>query len=157
MRRIETFLPTFEATRIWRNRQRIKLAVPLFPSYIFVRTSTLDFDRVRHCPGVIRLIGNQHGPLPLPTTSIELLRASVSEKKIEPYTELIAGKRVRVKSGSMQGVEGLLIRRSNGMRFVLHIELINQNAAIEMDADNLEPISGRLIDDNFDSVQNFCA
>ena len=34
---IETFLPTYESTRVWKNRQKVKLQLPLFPTYLFVR------------------------------------------------------------------------------------------------------------------------
>ena len=140
MHGVEAFLPTYQVAHQWRNRQRVNLAVPLFPCYLFVRNRSVDYGRVRQCPGVIRLIGNQRGPLPVPNSAIELLRASVAEKKIQPYCELAVGTRVRVKNGPMQGVEGMLIRKNNALRFVLTIELINQHAAIEMDAENLEPV-----------------
>jgi hypothetical protein len=40
----------------------------------------------------------------------------------------------------MQGLRGTLVRKSNSLRFVLTLELINQHAAIQVDADDLEPI-----------------
>jgi len=141
-RGIGGFLPTYGVTRLWRNRQRVKLAVPLFPCYLFAQTSSQGFGEVLKSPGVIRLIGNHCGPLPIPDSAIELLRVSVVENKIQPYRELVVGKRVRVRSGPMQGVEGVLVRQNNSLRFVLSIELINQHAAIEMEAENLEPVSG---------------
>jgi hypothetical protein len=38
------------------------------------------------------------------------------------------------------GVEGTLVRKSSGFRFVLAINLINQNAAVEVHADALESV-----------------
>ena len=40
MREIELFLPTYETVRIWKNRQRIKLTLPLFPTYLFVHINS---------------------------------------------------------------------------------------------------------------------
>jgi len=40
----------------------------------------------------------------------------------------------------MQGIEGTLVRQKNSLRFVLTLTLINQNAAVEVDADELEPV-----------------
>jgi hypothetical protein len=40
----------------------------------------------------------------------------------------------------MRGIEGVLVRKNTGLRFVLTLELINQHAAIEVVADELEPI-----------------
>ena len=45
-----------------------------------------------------------------------------------------------VKSGILQGVEGTLVRRSGGDRFVLSFETINQHAAIQVSAEDLEPV-----------------
>jgi hypothetical protein len=40
----------------------------------------------------------------------------------------------------MQGLEGTLVRKDSSLRFVLTLELINQHAAIEVAADELEAI-----------------
>jgi len=40
----------------------------------------------------------------------------------------------------MSGVEGTLVRKGESMRFVLTLDLINQHAAIQVDADSLEPV-----------------
>ncbi|HVA95508.1 MAG TPA: UpxY family transcription antiterminator [Candidatus Dormibacteraeota bacterium] len=141
VRAIESFLPTYEVTRLWRNRQRVKVAVPLFPDYVFVKAGNREFIRVLQCPGVVKLIGTARGPLPIDDSVIELLRVGVAERKIEPYRELVIGNRVRVKNGLMRGVEGVLIRKDNDWRFVLSIDSINQHAAIKMEADNLEPVA----------------
>ena len=31
---IETFLPTYESSRTWKNRQKVKVELPLFPTYL---------------------------------------------------------------------------------------------------------------------------
>jgi len=43
----------------------------------------------------------------------------------------------------MEGVEGVLVRRNNGARFVITLELINLHAAIELEAQELEPLAVR--------------
>ena len=58
-----------------------------------------------------------------------------------PYRDLVIGEKVRVRSGIMMGLQGTLIRRSGGHRFVLTIEMINQHAAIEVDAEDTEPLN----------------
>src|SRR5271170_2919435 len=37
LRKVESFLPTYETIRVWRNRQRKRVTLPLFPTYLFVR------------------------------------------------------------------------------------------------------------------------
>ena len=57
IREIESFLPTYETTHLWKNRQRVRLVVPLFPNYLFVHIGCTERARVLQSPGVIQLVG----------------------------------------------------------------------------------------------------
>ena len=76
----------------------------------------------------------------MPETEIEFLRSDFCRSRVEPYCDLVIGTKVRIKAGPMQGVQGTLVQKKSGMRFVLTIALINQNAALEVRADDLEPV-----------------
>jgi transcription antitermination factor NusG len=137
---IETFLPTYESSRVWKNRQKVKVELPLFPTYLFVRIDQGDRATVLRTPGVRQLVGNSREPVCLPDREIEFLRTSLSEQKAEPYAGLIEGQRVRIKSGPMRGIEGWLVRKCSELRFVLTVQLIHHHVALEVDASTLEPI-----------------
>lgn len=141
LREIESFLPTYEIVRNWKNRQRVKLTVPLFPAYLFVHISFRERAKVLQSPGVIQIVGNRRESVPLPDAEVEFLRTGIFRDRIEPYRDLVVGKKVRIRSGVMQGLQGTLVRKSNSLRFVLTLELINQHAAIQVDAEDLEPIA----------------
>lgn len=141
LRNIESYLPTYEALHVWKNRQRKTIQLPLFPAYLFVRITMQERVKVLQSPGVILIVGTSREPLPLPDSEIEFLRTGLQGRKVEPYTELLVGDRVRVKSGLMQGVQGTLVGQGKNLRFVLTLELINQHAAVEVDAQDLEPVS----------------
>jgi transcription antitermination factor NusG len=68
------------------------------------------------------------------------LRLGAQMGKTEPHPYLRIGERVRIKSGSMAGVEGILLRKKNEFRFVLTLEAIMRSVAVEVDANNLELI-----------------
>jgi transcription antitermination factor NusG len=140
IREIESFCPTYETIRVWKNRQRMKLSLPLFPSYLFVHIHPRERDKVLQSPGVLQIVGKKREYLPLPDGDIEFLRSGVSRQRIEPYRELVIGEKVRIRSGVMQGVQGTLVRKGDSMRFVLTLELIHQHAALHVDAEDLEPI-----------------
>jgi transcription antitermination factor NusG len=142
LRGVEAFLPTYETVRVWKNRQRVRTVLPLFPTYLFVRIDCRQRGRVLESPGVIHIVGNSREQIPVPNEEIELLRSGVRGRNMEPYQELAVGKKVRIKSGSMRGVEGVLVRKGNGLRFVLALKMINQYAAIEVDAEDLEQAVG---------------
>lgn len=140
LRGVESFLPTYETTRIWKNRQRMKLVLPLFPSYLFVHIHRGERVKVLQSPGVLQIVGNSKEPIPLPDAEIELLRSEFARQRFEPYRELVIGEKVRIKNGPMQGVSGTLVRKDSDMRFVLTLELINQHAALLVNAEDLDPL-----------------
>jgi transcription antitermination factor NusG len=140
IRQIESFIPTYEVQKVWKNRQRVKTQRPLFPSYVFVRIGNGQRSTVLSSPGALRILGNSRSALPIPDREIEFLRAEAGTGKIEPYLDLVIGKKVRIRSGPMEGLEGTLVQKRNSFRFVLTVAMINQHAAIEMAADQLEPI-----------------
>ena len=140
IRQIESFLPTWESARTWKNRQRVKIVQPLFPSYLFVRIRDMERSKVLQSPGALRIIGNCQGPLSISEPEIEFLRSDFCRQRVEPYRELVVGKKVRIKSGPMQGIQGTLVQKRNSMRFVVSIEMINQNAAMEVAADEIETV-----------------
>ena len=82
---VETFLPTYESPRVWKNRQKVNVQLPLFPTYLFVRIDHQDRGKVLRAPGVRQLVGTSREALPLPDHEIEFLRNSLWEQKAEPY------------------------------------------------------------------------
>jgi len=138
VREIESFLPTFETVRLWKNRQGVKTILPLFPTYLFVHINSQERVKVLRAPGVVQIVGNGRESIPLADAEIEFLRLGLCGKKIEPYRDLVVGQKVRVKQGALQGLEGVLVKQKGGLRFVLSFNLIQQHAAVEVDAECLE-------------------
>jgi transcription antitermination factor NusG len=138
LRQIESFLPTYKAVHVWKNRQRASLNLPLFPGYLFVRIARQERIRVLETPGVLRIVGNQRESVPIANSVVDFLRSDPCAQTIEPYAEMVVGQKVRIKGGAFAGIEGRLVRRNRNLRFVLTIQLIDQHAAVEIDADNLE-------------------
>jgi hypothetical protein len=91
-------------------------------------------------PGGLAIVGQSRELSPIPDGEIEFLRSDLCRHSFEPFHELLIGERVRIRSGVMSGVEGALVRKGDSMRFVLTLDLIKQHAAIQVDADSLEPV-----------------
>jgi transcription elongation factor/antiterminator RfaH len=135
---IENFLPMYEVLRVWRNRQRKRIQLPLFPSYIFVRIDRGETVPVLSTPGVISIVTTGRELVPLADSDIESLRDGLKHRSIEPYPCAVIGQRVRIKSGAMAGWEGVLVRKSNNLRVVLNVEMIQQSISVEVGAEELE-------------------
>src|SRR5882762_3425912 len=140
VRLVEHFVPLYESVRRWKDR-KVRLQLPLFPGYVFVRLPLRDRMRVLQVPGVARLVGFNGLPCALPDSDIEALKAGLtSGVRAEPHPYLTVGRRVRVRAGALAGLEGVLVRRKNGARFVISLDLIKRSVAVEVDASGLEPI-----------------
>ena len=140
VRSVEHFLPLYSSLRRWKDR-RVKLELPLFPGYVFVRLALRDRLVVLQIPGVARLVGFNGMPTALPEEEIEALKKGLlCGVHAEPHAFLSVGRRVRVKAGPLQGAEGIVIRRKNRLRLIISLDLIHRAAAVEVEAADLERI-----------------
>jgi transcription antitermination factor NusG len=144
VREVEHFLPLYSSVRRWKDR-RVMLDLPLFPGYVFVRMATRDRLQVQTVPGVARLVGFDGSPTALPDEEIEALRTSLGGAvRAEPHPYLVVGRRVRMRSGPLAGMEGVLLRRKGSFRLVISIELIQRSVAVDADEADVEafPLGG---------------
>lgn len=139
-RQIESFLPLYSTNRRWKDGSKVTLHLPLFPSYIFVHIGCTERVRVLEVPGVLSLVGSRREATALPESVIEVLRRELYLRKPEPHPYLVIGERVRIKTGALEGMEGILVRKKSGFRVVLSLDQIMQSASVEVDAADLEPV-----------------
>ena len=136
----EFFLPLYQTVHRWKDR-RMRVEMPLFPGYVFVHIALKDRLKVLQIPSVVRFVGFDGRPLPLPDTEIESLRRGLLRRLMaEPHPYLRIGRRVRVRSGPLAGAEGILVRKKGLLRVVLSIDAIMRSVAVEVEAADLEPI-----------------
>jgi transcription antitermination factor NusG len=137
---VEFFLPLYQSRRRWKDRT-VELALPLFPSYVFVRILLQDRLKVLEVPSVVRLLGHEGHPTPMEAREVESLREGLARRlRAEPHPYLKVGRRVRICNGPLQGSEGILVRHKEKFRVVLSIDLIMRSVAVEVDAADIEPI-----------------
>ncbi len=135
---VESYLALYTATRQW-NQRRAQVELPLFPGYVFVRIPLAERVRVLSAPGVAYLVGTRGEPMPLADDEVEPLRDCLSHNlPAEPIAYLSAGSRVRVVAGPLRGLEGVIVRRDGGTRFVVSIDLIMRAIAIKIEGFDLE-------------------
>jgi transcription antitermination factor NusG len=135
---VECYLPLYTAVHQW-NKRRAKVELPLFPGYVFVRIALANRLRVLTAPGVAYLVGTKGEPTPLADAEIEPLRDCLGRKlNCEPVDYLNAGNRVRVIAGPLCGLQGVIVRRSGGTRFIVSIDLIMRSMAINVDGVDLQ-------------------
>jgi len=144
-RSVEHFLPLYESVRRWTDR-RMHLQMPLFPGYVFVRLDLRDRLRALQLPSVARLVSFNGAPAALPEAEIEALKAGLEcGVQAVPHPYLKAGRRVRITRGPLEGLEGIVIRKKNRLRFVISLDLIQRSIQLEIDASSVEPVNSRQV------------
>ena len=140
VRNVEYFLPLVRTVRRWKNGCKVLVELPVFPNYLFVRASQNACSRLLTIPGLLALVGQGRTALAIPDAEIDLLRRELPLRKYEPHPYLVAGCKVRIVAGPLAGACGVLLRKKTNLRVVLSIDLIRQSVAVEVDADEIEPI-----------------
>ena len=138
----ETFLPLYTAAHQWNDRVK-RLSLPLFPCYVFIRGGINRRFEILTTPGIHSWVGVAGNPSPIPDAEIESIRKLVeTSMRVEPHPFLKCGDWVRVKSGPLAGIEGILVRKKNLLRLVLSVELLEKSVAVEVDASTVERVPG---------------
>ena len=138
LRQIRCALPLYRVVHRWRDRRK-ELDLPLFPSYIFVNLSLRERVRVLEIPGVVSFVASQGKPLAMPQHEIGPFLSDAANQRIEPRPFLQVGREVRVHNGPFTGLEGTLIRKKEGLRLVVSIEMLMRSVAVEVSAEDIEP------------------
>jgi transcription antitermination factor NusG len=140
----ECLFPQMERWSRRRDRRK-RIQVPVFPGYLFVRTVLDNYQQVKilQTPGVVSLVRNKDGPLPVPDSQMNSLRTLLGSNTVlttHPYLE--EGMRVRIANGPLYGCEGILVRKRNEKaRLVVAIDIIQQAVSVELDEEDVEPVS----------------
>jgi transcription antitermination factor NusG len=137
---IEVYLPLYWSARRWQDRKKV-LSLPLFPSYVFLRSDLQSRVEILNTPGVFFLVGNARGACPIADVDIESLRAmTTSRLPIEPHPVLQSGDRVHIWRGPLTGVQGILTRVKNQDRLVLSVEPLRRAVSVEVNIEDVERV-----------------
>jgi transcription antitermination factor NusG len=142
-KRVCTFLPLLGQIRRWSDR-RVKVEVPMFSCYAFVRIAQTTEERMKvlRTPGVLGFVGSERQGTPIPDEQIESLQTALREKipcAVHPYIRI--GQRVRVRGGSLNGMEGILVGQGADQSLVLSMELLQRSVAIRVEGYDIELVS----------------
>jgi len=139
-REMEAFLPVREVLSRWKDRPKL-VQLPLFPGYVFVRTSLTHKRQVVSTDGVVCMVSFQGTPAPIPDEELEAVREiCLTKLPCDPYPHLTEGRWVRVIRGPLAGLSGILVRKKGKHRLVVSIDILQQSVAVEIDADCAVPL-----------------
>ena len=138
-RSVECYLPLYESMRRWKDR-RVRLELPMFPGYVFVRLALRDRLQVLQVPGVSQLVGFDGRPEVVPNEDIEAIRTCLAgEHPLLPHPYLQRGQRVRVLTGPLAGLTGVVVRQNKQTRLVISFDLLMRSVAVELHPSDVNP------------------
>jgi len=107
----EQFLPVYRRRQRWSDRI-VEADRPLFPGYVFCRFDARKRLPIVSTPGVVSVVGFGNEPAPISDSEIEAVRAVLrSGLAAEPCPFLHEGQRIRVRRGSLEGLEGIRLKK----------------------------------------------
>ena len=91
---------------------------------------------------MLGLVCIQGKPVPVAGDEIQnLMQGIVDGTAVYPHPYLKAGCKVRVRSGVLAGLEGILVRRRDGARVVLQSLYCSAQSPVNIEEADVEPVN----------------
>jgi transcription antitermination factor NusG len=139
---LTAFLPVITEKRRWSDRWK-EVELPLFSCYVFVKIMATNEDRLRVLctDSVFDFVGATRQGTPIPDEQIEAVQTIVTERmNWETFPFLKIGQRVRIRSGSLTGVEGILVSRNGKRSVVVSVDAIQRSLAVRVEGYEIEAV-----------------
>ena len=141
VRQVEYFLPLLPQVRQWKDRKKV-VQMPMFPGYAFVHIRLKERLHVLRVDGVVRLVGFNGQPSPIPDHQIERVKRLFAQPElVEPAAYVEEGDLVEITHGPFSGVAGTLVQRRGQRRLLVCIDIIQQAVSVEVDIGWVKPLN----------------
>jgi transcription antitermination factor NusG len=136
---IDYYLPLIKKLKVWSDRKKW-IDEPLFRSYVFVHIHQKDYYKVLLTANVVKYITFEGKAVPIREAQIEAIRYYLNEKDPENIEHQVweTGRKVRVVSGSMAGLEGELIEIRGKKKVKVEIEVVGKSLIIQIPKNKLQ-------------------
>ena len=115
----------------------------MFSCYAFVHIAQKAEERrnVLRTPGVLGFVGSERRGTPIPDHEIENLQSAIREKiPCAAHPFINTGQRVRIRGGSLDGMEGILVRQGGEQSVVVSVELLQRSISIRIEGYQIESV-----------------
>ncbi len=140
-RGVATYLPLLAEVHTWSDRRK-RVEVPLFPCYVFVSIVATPENRVSvlRAGGVLGFVGSEKQGTPIPDKQIADVRTLLANGvPVMTHPFLAVGQRVRIRGGSLDGVEGVLTELKGDRRLVVSVSTISRALSVSVEGYRIEP------------------
>ncbi len=128
---IESYLPLRRSLNQWKDRKKW-VETPLFPSYIFTKIPYSRRFDVLKIDSVVNIVGFSNTPSPVRPDEIEAIKSLLDSKTpYDIHVGLSAGRRVRICSGPLNGLEARIAQVRGGKRIVFNISTLGKSLILD--------------------------
>jgi transcription antitermination factor NusG len=131
-------LPCYRSAHKYRGKA-VVFQKPLFPGYVFIQMQAEKRGVVLQSDHLANLL-DVHDQELFARQLDEVMRALETDLEIRLAPTIGEGTRVKIKSGPLRGIDGLVEKRYGMNVVLLRLDFIGQAAAVKLDATDLEMI-----------------
>jgi len=136
----ETLLPSYVSKRKWSDRVKT-LSLPLFPGYVFCRFNVNARLPILVTPGVMAVVGVGKAPVAIEEHEISAIQQVIdSGLPTQRWPYLNCGEMVRVETGPLEGLTGIVVRMKGCDRLVVSVSLLMRSVSVEIDRNFVKPL-----------------
>lgn len=135
---VASYLPLLDELT-YHGRRKARVLKPLFPGYLFVwgvREQLFQADRTRRVAGILSVEDQERLEWELSNVN----RALAADARLTPHPVLREGMRVRVRSGPLKDLEGLVKRNGRDDLLILQVGMLGSAASLEIARSLLIPL-----------------
>ena len=139
---VSTFLPMITQIRRWSDRRQL-VEFPLFSGYVFVHATVSPQIRriVLFSRGVAGFVAMRGEPLPIPDDQIDNVKELLAKNiRCGAHPFLKIGQRVRIRGGSLEGLEGILVAHNGDRKLVISVGTIERSFSIRIEGYDVDVI-----------------
>jgi len=139
---VSTFLPLITRIQRWSDRRK-RVEFPLFTGYLSVHAVVSPQIRktVLFTRGVAGFVSMRGEPLPIPDEQIDTVRNLLAKNigcAAHPFLKV--GHRVRIRGGSLDGLEGILEAQNGDSKLVISVTAIQRSFSIRLEGYDVESL-----------------
>jgi transcription antitermination factor NusG len=139
---LTTFHPVVNEVHKWSDRRKV-VESPLFNCYVFVKIAPTPAQRLQvlQVNSVLSFVGTRGQGIAIPDEQIDAVRTMIGERlSWSAYPFLKVGQRVRIRSGALNGLEGILVSRNGDRTLVISVDAIQRSLAVKVEGYEVEPV-----------------
>lgn len=138
---VETYLPVHVCPRKWSDRVKM-VELPLFSSYIFVKTTDPELRKLLYLKGVVRIVFHAGAPAVIRDREINAIRTFLDKAREKELIHEL-GEELQIACGPLKDIAGK-VKKINKTHLILYIEQLGCSVcvAINQVVKKASPLSG---------------